>query len=71
MLLSSACPLDLNAMRFPPGMCTRTVFAKAEIVLWRTAATVFRVEVGRSFAAYFSGLLAQAIEDGAFSTRRP
>ena len=38
-------------------MCTRTVFAKAEIVLWRTAADTFRVEVWRSFADYVVGML--------------
>ena len=44
--------LDLNAAAFPVGMCTRTVFGKAEIVLWRTGSEVFRIEVWRSFAAY-------------------
>jgi sarcosine oxidase subunit gamma len=33
-------------------MCTRTVLGKAEIVLWRTAPDIFRIEVWRSFAAY-------------------
>jgi len=37
--LNSACPLDLDVRAFAVGMCTRTVFAKAEIVLWRTAPT--------------------------------
>jgi sarcosine oxidase subunit gamma len=38
-------------------MCTRTVFAKAEIVLWRTSAEVFHLEVWRSFATYVVELL--------------
>ena len=36
VILRGACPLDLDISRFPVGMCTRTVFAKADIVLWRT-----------------------------------
>jgi sarcosine oxidase subunit gamma len=51
-VLSSGCPLDLDINAFPVGMCTRTVFAKAEIVLWRTAADVFHLEVWRSFTDY-------------------
>src|SRR5262249_15407745 len=41
MLLSSGCPLDLADAAFPPGMCTRTLFEKSEIVLWRPAADTF------------------------------
>ncbi len=58
--LNVGCPLDLHPNAFPIGMCTRTVFNKAEIVLWRTAAERFRVEVARSYAAYVSSLLAEA-----------
>ncbi len=62
-LLSHGCPLDLDVAEFPVGMCTRTVFVKAEILLWRTAADAFRIEVWRSFADYVLGLLAEtAIE---------
>jgi sarcosine oxidase subunit gamma len=56
-ILSGACPLDLDLSEFPVGMCTRTVFAKADIVLWRTQEDVFHVEVWRSFAGYVTGLL--------------
>jgi sarcosine oxidase subunit gamma len=56
-LLASGCPLDLDPAAFPVGMCTRTVFAKAEIVLWRTATDTFRIEVWRSFADYVAALL--------------
>jgi sarcosine oxidase subunit gamma len=59
-LLSAGCPLDLDDSAFPVGMCTRTVLAKAEVVLWRSAASVFRVEVWRSLAAYTSQFLAEA-----------
>ena len=59
-LLSAGCPLDLDESAFPVGMCTRTVLAKAEVVLWRTAAQTFRLEVARSFVAYVSLFLAEA-----------
>jgi sarcosine oxidase subunit gamma len=38
-------------------MCTRTVFGKAEIVLWRSGEQVFRLEVWRSFSRYVVHLL--------------
>ena len=56
-ILSGACPLDLDLSEFPVGMCTRTVFAKADIVLWRIREDAFRVEVWRSFAGYVAALL--------------
>ena len=62
-LLAAGCPLDLDASAFPVGMCTRTVFAKAEIVLWRTAAEVFHVEVWRSFTAYLVGMLQEVARE--------
>lgn len=63
VLLNSGCPLDLDIAAFPVGMCARTLYAKAEIVLWRTALDAFRVEVWRSFAPYVIGHLAAAIKD--------
>jgi sarcosine oxidase, subunit gamma len=59
-LLAAGCPLDLDESAFPVGMCTRTMFAKAEVVLWRSAPASFRLEVWRSFAAYVSQYLAEA-----------
>jgi sarcosine oxidase subunit gamma len=56
-ILAGACPLDLSAREFPVHMCTRTVLAKAEIVLWRTAPDAFHVEVWRSFQPYAQALL--------------
>jgi sarcosine oxidase subunit gamma len=56
-LLSAGCPLDLHPIAFPIGMCTRTLFAKAPIVLWRTAADAFHIEVWRSFVPYVQQLL--------------
>jgi sarcosine oxidase subunit gamma len=59
-LLAAGCPLDLDAAAFPVGMCTRTLLAKAEVVLWRLGACEFRLEVWRSFAPYLSQYLVEA-----------
>ncbi len=58
--LSAGCPLDLHLSAFPAGMATRTIFDKAEIVLWRREAAEFHVEVWRSFAPYLVAALAEA-----------
>lgn len=58
--LNIGCPLDLDAAAFPVDMCTRTVFAKAQIVLWRRGPETFRVETARSFAPYVTQVLALA-----------
>lgn len=63
LLLNAGCPLDLDLGAFPVGMCTRTVLAKAEIVLWRTSRDVFHVEVWRSFADYVSRFLAEVARE--------
>lgn len=62
-LLEAQCPLPLHLAEFPVGMCTRTVFAKAEIVLWRTAPDAFHVEVWRSFSRYVVELLAEIAKE--------
>jgi sarcosine oxidase, subunit gamma len=62
-MLNGACPLDLHPSAFPVGMCTRTVFAKAEIVLWRTDEQRFHLEVARSFAPYVYELLREIAAD--------
>lgn len=59
-VLNTGCPLDFDLTSFPVDMCTRTVFAKAQIVLWRTDADKFRVEIARSFAPYVTKILALA-----------
>ncbi|HKN29399.1 MAG TPA: sarcosine oxidase subunit gamma family protein [Roseiarcus sp.] len=56
-------PLDLRTSAFPIGTATRTIFDKAEIVLWRRAETAFRVEVWRSFAPYLVAALTEAARD--------
>lgn len=61
--LNTGCPLDLDLTSFPLEMCTRTVFAKAQIMLWRTGPQSFRVETGRSFAPYVTQILALAARE--------
>jgi heterotetrameric sarcosine oxidase gamma subunit len=58
--INAFCALDLHQSAFPVGMCTRTLFGKSPIVLWRTEAEGFRIEVARSFAAYVWGCLEEA-----------
>lgn len=65
-VLNAGCPLDLDPAAFPVGMCTRTVLAKAEIVLWRTGDDLFHIEVWRSFAAYVARFLDEAAREVAF-----
>jgi sarcosine oxidase subunit gamma len=60
-LLSAFVMLDLDEGVFPVGMCTRTLLAKAEIVLWRSEPLRFRIEVWRSFAPYVRGCLKEAV----------
>lgn len=59
-ILASGCALDLSASAFPVDMCTRTMFAKAEVVLWRTAIDCFHLELWRSYARYAEAFLRQA-----------
>jgi heterotetrameric sarcosine oxidase gamma subunit len=61
--LNAFCALDLDPHVFPVGTCTRTVFGKAEIVLWRTAADTFRIEVARSFTPYVLACLEEAARE--------
>jgi len=58
--LNGFCALDLDPRVFPVGMCTRTVLGKAEVVLWRTGAERFRLDVARSFAPYVWACLEEA-----------
>ena len=55
--------LDLEGDAVPVGMCTRTLFGKAEIVLWRTAPDAFHIEVWRSFAPYVLACLGEAVRE--------
>ena len=62
-VLNEGCPLDLDPAAFPPGRCTRTLFGKIEIILWRRAAEAFEIEVARSFAEALRSLIEAAIRD--------
>ena len=59
-LLNSGCPLDLDPAEFPVDMCTRTLLAKADVVLWRRGIEEYHLEVGRSFSDYVLGWLREA-----------
>jgi len=55
--------LPLDVVAFPVDACTRTVFAKVEIVLWRTGLDAFRVEVARSYCRYVVDLLGEVARE--------
>lgn len=59
-VLNAGCPLDLHKAEFPPGMCTRTLLAKAPIILWRTALPLFYMSTWRSFMPYAWDFLIEA-----------
>jgi sarcosine oxidase subunit gamma len=63
-VLNTGVPLDLDDVGFPVGTATRTLFAKAEIVLVRCedqdGIATFRLECWRSFARYLVGHLTQS-----------
>ena len=44
-------------------MCTRTLFEKAEIILWRVDKHTYHVEIERSFAPYVWNMLIEAREE--------
>ena len=54
--INAFCALDLHLAAFPVGMCTRTLFGKAEIILWRTAAETFPHRGGAVVRALCLGL---------------
>jgi len=56
--LNAFCALDLDTI--PESGCTRTLFGKAEIILWRLGEAAFHIEAARSYAAYVWALLEEA-----------
>ena len=64
-VLNAGCPLDLDPKAFPVGMATRTLYDKAEVVLWRRAQTMFHIEVWRSFAPHVAASLTDAARGAA------
>jgi sarcosine oxidase subunit gamma len=63
-ILCQGCPLDLDPAEFTAGMCTRTIFAKAEVVLWRRSTEEYHLEVGRSFSGYVLGWMQESMRGG-------
>lgn len=59
-VLNTGCPLDLGIDAFPVGMCTRTLMAKVEVIVWRLSPESFRLECQRSFSAYLVTTLVEA-----------
>lgn len=57
LTLNGAVPLDLSPAAFPVGMCTRTVFEKTGITLWRREMELWHIEAGRSFMPYIWHML--------------
>lgn len=54
-VLAMGCPLDLADTAFPPGRATRTVYAHAEVVLWRPGSErMWQLRALRSFATYLT-----------------
>jgi heterotetrameric sarcosine oxidase gamma subunit len=52
--------LDLDPHVFPVDACTRTLFGKVQIVLWRAGPEQFRIEVARSQAPFVRQCLTEA-----------
>ncbi len=70
-ILNTGCPLDLELSQFPPGMCTRTLLGKVEILLWRRTADEYHLEVGRSFSRYVLDWLREAGSGALLGEPRP
>jgi len=60
LAINAGCPLNLSPSAFGEGAATRTMLAKAEIVLWRRGPQSFQIEVWRSFADYAARFLIEA-----------
>jgi len=56
--INAFCALDLD--RMPVDGCTRTLFGKAEIILWRRGDLEFHIETARSLAPYVWACLEEA-----------
>lgn len=64
--INSACPQDLSLSVFPVGACSRTIFGKIEILLYRTDEDTFRVECWRSFSDYCFTMLSEGARDARY-----
>lgn len=60
-LLAAGCPLDLDDAQFPEGSCSRTLFGKVPVMLWRVGGgPTFRMEYARSYHGYVLDLIGAA-----------
>ena len=64
--LAALSPLDMRERSFPVGMVTRTLFGKADGMVWRTGTDTFHLEVWRSFGPYLSSMMDAAALDAAW-----
>ncbi|NHN88991.1 sarcosine oxidase subunit gamma [Acetobacter conturbans] len=64
--LAALSPLDLRTKSFPVGTATRTLFGKADGMLWRTDENSFHLEVWRSFAPYMVAMMDAAALDASW-----
>ncbi len=62
-VLNAGCPRDLSLAAFPVGTASRTIFGKAEVVIYRSRKETFRLECWRSFAPYVWALLTEGARD--------
>jgi sarcosine oxidase subunit gamma len=51
-VLAKGCGLDTHDSVFPPGRVARSLLAKVDVILHRTAADAFEIFVARSYADY-------------------
>lgn len=70
-LLNAGSPLDLTPSAFPVGAVARTVFCRAEIIVWRQASDRLHIEVARSLADYVWRVLELAHADLVIDAARP
>jgi sarcosine oxidase, subunit gamma len=56
--IASACGIDLDPVRWRPGMCAQTLFGQAQVILHQRDERTTRVFVRPSFAGYVEALLA-------------
>lgn len=63
-LLNAGCPLDLSDTAFPRDACTRTLFGKVQVLVWRMSKPdCFRMQYGRSYDDYVTALIVEAAQD--------
>lgn len=65
-ILAALSPLDMRERSFPVGMVTRTLFGKADGMVWRTSENTFHLEAWRSFGPYMSSMMDAAALDAAW-----